>query len=205
MSFNNIYGGWGQAPAPSLFGALPYPTPPVPANYVTFYLTSFNPSMLNCTVIGPQQCPYFNFVTDSNMPTYTVLKDAKDRSIALVEWQSHPLVELRGVVSKQKVRDWLQLSQDKTSRTMDVRGTRYLWIPREQYINVVSSAINGNVCTDVMSAQLYSSGSSPRLLARICRGNGTITLDIAVEAMQMGLLDAAIIATMLLQCGQNID
>ncbi|PBK79922.1 hypothetical protein ARMGADRAFT_950281 [Armillaria gallica] len=187
MSFNSIYGGWGQAPAPSLFGALPYPTPPVPANYVSFYLTSFNPSVLNCTVIGPQQRPYFTFITDPNMPTYTVLKDAKGRSTALVEWQSHPLVELRGVISKQKARDWLRLSQDKASRTMDVCGTRYLWIPQEQYIN------------------LYSSGSSPRLLARICRGHGTITLDIAAEAMQLGLLEAAIIATMLLQSGQNID
>ncbi|KAK0452353.1 hypothetical protein EV421DRAFT_1768465 [Armillaria borealis] len=121
------------------------------------------------------------------MPTYTVLKDAKGRSTALVEWQSHPLVELRGVISKQKAGDWLRLSQDKASRTMDVCGTRYLWIPQEQYIN------------------LYSSGSSPRLLARICRGHGTITLDIAAEAMQLGLLEAAIIATMLLQCGQNID
>ncbi|KAG7448707.1 uncharacterized protein BT62DRAFT_965229 [Guyanagaster necrorhizus] len=187
MSFNDIYGGWGQGPAPSMFGALPYPTPPGPANYVTFYLTSFNPSVLNCTVIGPQQRPFFAFITDSNMPTYTVLKDAKDRNIALVEWQPHPLVELRGVISKQKVKDWLRLSQDKASRTMDVCGTRYLWIPREQYIN------------------LYSSGSSSRLLARICRGHGTITLDIAAEAMQLGLLDATIIATMLLQCGQNID
>ncbi|KAK0495941.1 hypothetical protein EDD18DRAFT_1075028 [Armillaria luteobubalina] len=181
MSFNSIYGGWGQAPAPSLFGALPYPTPPVPANYVSFYLTSFNPSVLNCTIIGPQQRPYFTFITDPNMPTYTVLKDAKGRSTALVEWQSHPLVELRGVISKQKAGDWLRLSQDKASRTMDVCGTRYLWIPQEQYIN------------------------SPRLLARICRGHGTITLDIAAEAMQLGLLEPAIIATMLLQCGQNID
>lgn len=33
---------------------------------------------------------------------------------------------------------------------MDVCGTRYLWIPQEQYINVVSLTINGEVCTDVM-------------------------------------------------------
>ncbi|KAK0237487.1 hypothetical protein EDD85DRAFT_769965, partial [Armillaria nabsnona] len=45
-------------------------------------------------------------------PNYTLLKD---RSTVLVEWQSYPLVELRGVISKQKARDWLRLSQDKAS------------------------------------------------------------------------------------------
>ncbi|KAF9027009.1 hypothetical protein BDZ89DRAFT_1015895 [Hymenopellis radicata] len=187
MAYNNIYGGWGQGPTPSVFGALPYPTPPAPANFTTFYLTSFNPSVLNCTVIGPQQMTYFTIVTDPQMPTYTVIKDAKSRNIGLMEWQASPLVELRGVLSKQKVKHWLKLSHDKASRTMDVRGTRYLWAPQEQYIN------------------LYSSGSSPRLLGRICRGQGTITVDIASEAMQLGLLDTLITATVLLQSGKNID
>lgn len=121
MAYNNIFAGWGQGPAPSVFGALPSPAPATPADFVTFYLTSFNPSVLNCTVIGPQQKTYFTIITDPNMPTYTVLKDAKARSIGLVEWSSgsstttstSPAIELRGVLSKQKIKEWLQLSYDR--------------------------------------------------------------------------------------------
>ncbi|PBK64097.1 hypothetical protein ARMSODRAFT_1056633 [Armillaria solidipes] len=100
---------------------------------------SFNPSVLNCT----------NNVLTSPLSRTQIIPCLKTRT-ALVEWQSHPLVKLRGAISKHKARDWLRQSQDKVSITMDVCGARYLWIPQEQYIDVVSLTINGEVCTDVM-------------------------------------------------------
>ncbi|KAL0579255.1 hypothetical protein V5O48_002759 [Marasmius crinis-equi] len=184
----NPFAGWNNGSASSsVYGALPYATPPPVANLVTYYLTSFNPDLLNCTVIGPSQRPSHFVITDPQQPGYTLLKDGKGKSIALVEWQAHPMVEIRGVMSKQHVRDWLGLSSDKRSRKMTVGGNRYFWSPDERFIN------------------LYTSGGSPRFLARISRGHNTITLDITGEALHMGLLDIAVTATVLLQCGRNID
>jgi len=41
------------------------------------------------------------------MPQYTLLKDTNDKSLASIEWKDHPLVEVRGALPKQRVRDWL--------------------------------------------------------------------------------------------------
>jgi len=49
------------------------------------------------------------------MPDYTLMKNASGTGLALVEWQDHPLVEVRGDLIKQGVRGWLKLSEDKTS------------------------------------------------------------------------------------------
>ncbi|ESK92448.1 hypothetical protein Moror_4485 [Moniliophthora roreri MCA 2997] len=185
--FSNPFSGWGNGQnAPSVFGALPYATPP-PPNMVTFYLTSFNPDVSNCTVIGPSQTPSFYIVTDPQQPGYTILRDVQGKSIALIEWQAHPLVEIRGVMSKQYVRDWLKLSSDKRSRNMTISGKRYFWAPDDKYIN------------------LYSNNGTPKFLGRVSRGHGTITLDMTGEAVQMGLLETSVTATLLLQCGRNID
>lgn len=113
---NNPFGGWADASSgqtPSVFGALPYPSAPSASNLVTFYFTSFNPHVLNCTVLGPHSQPYFQVVTDVTMPGYTVIKNVKGSSVALIEWQAHPLIEIRGVLSKQNVGRWLRLSSDR--------------------------------------------------------------------------------------------
>ncbi|KAJ8081794.1 hypothetical protein AAF712_010328 [Marasmius tenuissimus] len=182
------FAGWGNgASSSSVYGALPYATPPPAANLVTYYLTSFNPDLLNCTVIGPSQRPSHFIITDPQQPGYTIVKDSGGKSVALVEWQTHPLVEIRGVMSKQRVRDWLSLTSDKRSRRMSVRGNRYFWAPDERYIN------------------LYSADGTPQFLARISRGHNTITLDLTGEALRLGFLDIAVTATLLLQSGRNID
>ncbi|EEB88319.1 hypothetical protein MPER_13903, partial [Moniliophthora perniciosa FA553] len=75
----------------------------------------------------------YYIVTDPQQPGYTILRDVQGKSVALVEWQAHPLVEIRGVMSKQYVRDWLKLSSDK--RNMTISGKRYFWSPDDKYIN----------------------------------------------------------------------
>jgi hypothetical protein len=42
-------------------------------------------------------------------------------------------------------------------------------------------------------------------LAKITRANGAVTLDMTPDAIQLGLLDVAVSAALLLQCGRNID
>jgi hypothetical protein len=113
----NPFSGWaeskkpnGSAP-PSIFGALPYPSTPSKSLKLSF--TSFSPSITNCTVVGTRGQVFYHVETDPHNPGYTLLKNASGKNVALVEWQSHPFVEIRGSLSKQHVADWLKLSQDR--------------------------------------------------------------------------------------------
>ncbi|KIK96638.1 hypothetical protein PAXRUDRAFT_138044 [Paxillus rubicundulus Ve08.2h10] len=176
--------------APSVFGALPYPpssTNQVSLNeLVTFRFTSFNPTILNCTVIGPNNETYFRVVTDVSMQGYTVLKNSQGSNIALVEWQTHPNVEARGVAAKQPVAQWLKLSSDRSSRYMVHNGVGYSWAPSDRFLH------------------LFVTGTSD-WLARVSKTSDSVVLEVTHRAMQLGLLDAAILGTVVLQCGKNID
>ncbi|KAF8205283.1 hypothetical protein K438DRAFT_1579731 [Mycena galopus ATCC 62051] len=180
----------GEAP-PSVFGALPYPTPPSSymPNLTTFFFTALSPSVLNCAVVGPpgRSRLHYTISTDSNMAGYTVVKNAERKSIALIEWTNHPRVEIRGVIPKQEIKGWLKISRDQTYRTMTVRGFEYTWAPDNQYIN------------------LCSSGPSSQFLGRISRAKDGIFVELTPDAIQLGLQDTTIVVAVLLQCGHNID
>jgi hypothetical protein len=103
----------GSAPPPSIYGALPYPS--AASNSLTLSFPTFNPSDLNCTATGAQGQTYYSIVTEPHNPGYTIVKNASGKSIALIEWQSHPLVDIRGIFSKQSVKDWLKLAADRRS------------------------------------------------------------------------------------------
>lgn len=167
MYVNNPYSSWSNpgntqptwgsdsAPAPSIFGALPAPALPSKSNLVTFHFTSFKPNILNSTVVGPDSRPYFRVVTDSSMPGYSVFR-RESKNIALIEWQEHPQVELRDVLSKQAVSGWLGLSPDRrfvplrvfshliyylsvdifSFRAMQINGQQYIWAPNHNFICV---------------------------------------------------------------------
>jgi hypothetical protein len=114
----NPFSGWAESkktnestPPPSIFGALPYPS--TPSNSLKLSFASFNPSILNCSVVGTQGQVFYHVVTDPHNPGYSLLKNASGKNVALVEWQSQPFVEIRGALSKQHVADWLKLSQDR--------------------------------------------------------------------------------------------
>ncbi|KAF9225856.1 hypothetical protein BS17DRAFT_750268 [Gyrodon lividus] len=181
---------WGAGSAPSVFGALPYPT--TFPNYapldelITFRFTSFNPTILNCKVIGPNNETYFRVVTDASMQGYTVLKNSQGSNIALVEWQTHPEVEVRGVAAKQPVGQWLRLSPDRSSRYMVCNRVGYSWAPSDRFLHLF-----------IMDGSDW--------LARVSKTYDSVVLELTHRAMQLGLLDAAILATVLLQCGKSID
>lgn len=113
------HGEWNQnsGPPPSIVGALPYPNsssyPLPPNNLISFTFTSFNPTVLNCTILGPHNRPHFYVVTDAAMPGYTLWKDVEKKNIALVEWQNTPLLEARGILPKQKITNFLRLASDR--------------------------------------------------------------------------------------------
>lgn len=106
---------------PSIVGALPYPQsssyPISPDDLVTFTFTSFNPTILNCNVLGPHNRPYFSIVThaSTSMPGYTFVRDVGGKNIAVVEWSASPLLEMDGINFKQKIGNWLKLASDRGS------------------------------------------------------------------------------------------
>ncbi|KAJ7211137.1 hypothetical protein GGX14DRAFT_565010 [Mycena pura] len=185
---HNPFSDWrappSAAPPPSVFGALPYPRP---NSAYSVYVMSFNPTVLNCEVLGGRAKVCYTVSTDDAMPGYTVVKCAKGKCLALVEWREHPRVEVRGTVPKQDSRAWLRLSRDQTYRTMTVGEAEYTWTPDNQYVN------------------LHSSGPSQRFFGRISRGEDSVIIEVTDNALQLGLLDPIVAAAVLLQCGQNID
>lgn len=68
---------------------------------------------MNCTVLGPQNQPYFRVITDTPTPGFSVLQNGQGKNFAFIEWRSHPLIDMKGVVPKQRIGDWIPLSSDK--------------------------------------------------------------------------------------------
>ncbi|KAJ7617143.1 hypothetical protein FB45DRAFT_756839 [Roridomyces roridus] len=194
----NPYASWqgssrGPSTAPdmpSTYGALPYGSDPTTSNIVVFHFTSSNNSVLDSTVVGKNTMLYFRVNTDSSsMAGYSTVKNHEGTTISLIEWKDKPMVEIANMLSKRLVSDWLCLSRDASHRTMKVMDKKYVWAPR-----------HGAIC-------LYPAGTStPELLAQIRRGeDGTVTLELLKSAVDAGLLDICVVATVMLQCGRNID
>lgn len=100
-------------PVPSIYGALPFPSqladnPPL----MVFTFTGFNPTIANCTILGPNGSPQFGVVTEPALPGYTILKSMNGKSVALIEWREPAKVEIRGLAPKQPVSSFLKVSSD---------------------------------------------------------------------------------------------
>ncbi|KZT04507.1 uncharacterized protein LAESUDRAFT_715551 [Laetiporus sulphureus 93-53] len=186
--------GWQAGGAPSIFGALPSvpisSTMPrsIQPDSSSFKFVNFNTTILNCTVLGPQDRVTYRVVTDTGAPASTMWKDNENRNVAMVYWQPYASVEIRTATAKQRARDWLRLSADKSQRIMKCNGAQYAWSP-----------IDGFICLHKVQS------TAPRVLARIARAQSMVLLEMTPEAMQLGLLEPAIVATVLFICGHNID
>ncbi|KAJ8517752.1 hypothetical protein ONZ45_g5100 [Pleurotus djamor] len=99
------------APTPSIFGALPFSAsaPSSNAPMVAFTFT-FNTSILSCSVIGPQNKVYYQIATDTPRPGFTFIHNASSSVVAIVEWQQHPIIEIRNIVPKQYASQWVILN-----------------------------------------------------------------------------------------------
>ncbi|KAG1869986.1 hypothetical protein F4604DRAFT_1926767 [Suillus subluteus] len=170
-------------PPPSIFGALPYPSvSSVLPGAITFKFTSLSPTILNCKVIGPRNETYFRVVTDGG---HTMLKDAQSSNIALLEWRDRPTVEVRGLVAKQPM-GFLINVKFGSHRFMVHNGVGYSWRPHDRFL------------------QLSIPGSYD-ILARVSKTYDVVTLELTPHAIQLGLLELGVLATILLQCGNSID
>ncbi|KAJ7079650.1 hypothetical protein C8R43DRAFT_910070 [Mycena crocata] len=180
----------GTVPQPSILGALPYPNSDrgFSATWMSFRFTSFSPTILDSTVLGPLSRTYFRVHTDVPTVGFTVINNAMDQPMIIIEWARHPIIEIRDIISKRQVSQWLQLSPDKSYRTMSARGKSFMWAPSGKYI-----------C-------LYSAGlGSPQIHARVFRDGEEVALEITAEVIQIGLLEVCVAVGLLLQSGRKFD
>jgi hypothetical protein len=73
--------------------------------------------------LGPKSRTYFRINTDSTTSGFSVIQNPKLESVGLIEWRSHPIVEIRDILSKRGTSQWLALSPDKTYVTCDCSPT----------------------------------------------------------------------------------
>lgn len=152
--YSTSNGQWGShisTPA-SVYGALPTasiaPTPDV----TTFQFTSFDPTILNCIVIGPRSRRY-SVITASNVNTHTFFYDQNGRNFAAIEWAPFSSIEIYSIVPKQKISDWIKLSASQrcvdlqglrhtnwrsrpSQMSLEVFGKRYKWMPNGNTFSV---------------------------------------------------------------------
>ncbi|KAJ7799853.1 hypothetical protein B0H13DRAFT_2501607, partial [Mycena leptocephala] len=182
---------------PSIFGALPFAsTENPPSMFISFRFTSFSPTIFNSTVVGPRARTHFTIDTDIQAPGFTIIIDANNEPIVIIEWSKQPVVEIRGIVSKQQTSQFLALSSAKRRmligssryRTMTVKGKMFIWAP------------------DGESICLYAPGlGEPETYARVTREEGAVALEVTAEAIRIGLLEVCVTAAFLIQSGRNID
>ncbi|TFK28154.1 hypothetical protein FA15DRAFT_634405 [Coprinopsis marcescibilis] len=174
-----------STPTPSVFGALPYPSSQTTLPTVlSFHFVLLNPNVLNCMITGPTSIPFLEIV--SNAQT-TQFRKPDGRVLAAVEWSANPTVEISGALSRRYVSQWMPLSSDRSRRSLNINGQEYLWI-----------ATSNALCL------FFAATPASGYLVRVQRGNGSITMELTAEAFQLGLLESAIVATVILQSGRNI-
>ncbi|KAJ7894596.1 hypothetical protein B0H14DRAFT_2334299, partial [Mycena olivaceomarginata] len=165
---------------PSIFGALPYPMPhkPTPTflNPITFTFSNPGGTILNSAVTGPQSQRYFSVTTDSTKGGFSIVQNFGGESIAVIEWRKHPVVEI----------------------TFDEDQVRTIFIWKAEHNTGVHRF-------RLMAFQGYYRWTPHDRYIRV-RGilTGTI-IEVAVEALKLGLLKVLVVATLLLMCGRNID
>ncbi|KJA22817.1 hypothetical protein HYPSUDRAFT_185870 [Hypholoma sublateritium FD-334 SS-4] len=176
--------GWSSVGSvPPTFGVLPSMEDIPSAMIFTFNMP--NSSILNCSVFGSNAAPYFTITTNS---TSTTIHRRSGEVFAVINWQSHPTIQARGVLDPQRTAQWLRLSQDRKRRNMVVNGRAYTWYPRGNAI-----CLHG---TDTSAA-----GE----IARITRANNSVTLQLSISAFNSGFFETSILATILFLSGRDID
>ncbi|KAJ7469348.1 hypothetical protein B0H11DRAFT_2044033 [Mycena galericulata] len=173
---------------PSIFDVSPSPSQSARPISMSFRFASSQPSILDSIVMGPKSQAYFFVATDAPAVGFTVVHNSANQPMIVIEWSREPIVEVRDIIRKQRSSRWLALSKDKRYRTMSAKGRAYIWAPEGECICLYASGLEG-----------------PQVYAKVFREEGAVTLELAAEAVQMGLLEVCVAATLLLQCGRNID
>ena len=106
-------------PPTSLYCALPL-TPPPPEiqpalSLFSIHFTAFDPTILNCIVVGPRWKVYYRTSTTIQPQTLhltTQLKDDEGNVAATIDWSESPRVAIRGHTRGVGTSEWLASSHE---------------------------------------------------------------------------------------------
>ncbi|KAJ6589277.1 hypothetical protein B0H19DRAFT_923398 [Mycena capillaripes] len=153
--------------------------------------TSFHPGIHGLHIFST----FFRVNTDSVSSGFSVVQNLKLESVALIEWQSRPVVEVREILPK--ISQWLGLLLERTyvaiiimHRIMSTRGKTYRWAPSEGFIQV---------CQFQLLLRAYNSDCTS------FSSTSGVILELITEAVHIGLLEVCVTAAVLLMSGRNID
>ncbi|KAF9446089.1 hypothetical protein P691DRAFT_733886 [Macrolepiota fuliginosa MF-IS2] len=198
--FGNPYaqGGWFNPETHSLplpdqrhsptFGALPHYIPVLSPNIITFLFSGPDQDILNCDVTDASFQKSYTITTNKRGFGETTIKRADGEISGVVDWQRYPEVEVFRSFQKQRASTLLELSSDGSGRFMGLRDKRYFW----------------KILNDTTS--LYPlGGEQGDPIVKITRINQGVLLEITTSAVQVGLLDIAVMVTVLLHSGRRFD
>lgn len=100
------------------------------------FIFNFNHTVLNSSVVGPRDREYFTIMHNTPNRSNTLFRDAEGRSIAMIDWNGTPKVEIHALLQRQNASSWLALSTDRRQRTMNARGKWYAWVPEGNSVTV---------------------------------------------------------------------
>ncbi|KAJ7892114.1 hypothetical protein B0H14DRAFT_3854904 [Mycena olivaceomarginata] len=152
-------------------------------------------SILNCTVVGGDGfTPYFHIMTWSDLLqpfTVTVFRTNEGRSIATVHecptgWV-YPVMPGKQISTSGES----MFTCPNSCRIMYAYEKSYIWAPQSSFMYSWDPSM---AAEDV-----------PDLLARIEKNERGVTLEIMLEAVNRGLLEMAIVATVVFQSGRRIN
>ncbi|KAF9020556.1 hypothetical protein BDZ89DRAFT_1202816 [Hymenopellis radicata] len=192
-SINNVPWSPSSPPQPCIYGALPFASEESSPETMHKFGFKYETTIVNSIVFGPNKRPFFRVANDLPRHGCTTLTNTEGTDFAVIDWgtgESQVLVEMKDVLDKQTVAAWMPLSADRSRRAMYAFGKWFSWIPKD---NCICVATHGS--------------KSPCLYAKVYRDEKlkAVILEVATQAIQIGLLEICIVATVLLQSGSNID
>ncbi|KAF9787928.1 hypothetical protein BJ322DRAFT_1105964 [Thelephora terrestris] len=172
--------------SPSIFGALPSipiaPTLPVFISDSLVLRFSATNDVLNCALLGPQNRTLFSV---SSSGSRTSFQNVENAVFAIVDFAPHATVEVQGFTPRQRVREWLRLAPDQSSRLLILGDEACSWRPMGHHIVLMSQ--------------------DNTVLGRITRSANTTALEITRPALVSNLLYPCIVSATLFLSGRHID
>ncbi|KAH8823972.1 hypothetical protein DL96DRAFT_1468719 [Flagelloscypha sp. PMI_526] len=159
-----------------------------PQSKMISFVFSYDQDILNSVVLGPKGQQYFVVATDArkHLATPATIIQSTRGTHARIDWhRSHPTVEWKGMLEKQRTGAFLRLTQDQQQRLMTFGGTQLAWWP--SHTSVILST------------------ESSEVVARVITSVNSTILDMTAESLAQGILETAVLAVVLFMSGRSID